>query len=548
MKSKNERLTRRDMLKLSGFALGGFALAGTTIGSQMDKVPTSDTCKTDCTCPDGPTCDWTDLASSQRYTYYEKLPEFYPFRDPPGVFPPAGPLNTTIREQGPDEMRITFMGSSVPPMQRKVGQMMSVFVEVGWDPDRQMPLDNFVFDCGSGVTTNYASMNVSLGRMNKVFVNHLHGDHMGDMTHIYCFGPGSDRLSPLYVWGPGPSGVKAPERSGWVPRYYKDGTQAFCEHLREACRWHSESFSFLQTSYTPSGGWPSPQELQAAWGLPSLPVPVSDDPPNDGYALIPFELTLENYWAGKNIAYDNKSTGVKITYFPVIHARKGSLGYKLEWTPPVPGARTLSMIYTSDTKPEELSIEQAKNNGQGVDVFIHEMSPAAQIWAMKGINATVPPDPESPVVQNTAMVQNSSHTPQGAFGYMLSRVVPRPRLTVAAHFPVADDTVACAMKSVIEHCPDAYQVNMPQAGTRITWPLDLMVISVSGDQILEQKGVVSSFNNSATIQPIPSGQKNPPKYRDANGYGDPYAQIETSTAIDPCDCDTGECHYRVDGY
>jgi ribonuclease Z len=283
--------------------------------------------------------------------------------------------------------------------------------------------------------------------------------------------------------------------------------------------------------------------------LPSLPVQVSDDPPNDGYALIPFELTLEDYWAGKNIAYDNKSTGVKITYFPVIHARKGSLGYKLEWTPPgIPGAKTLSMIYTSDTRPEELSIEQAINEGRGVDVFIHEMSPAAQIWAMKGANLPVPPDPDSPVVQNTAMVQNSSHTPQGAFGYMLSQIEPRPRLTVATHFPVADDTVECAMKSVLDHCPDAYQGNAPKAGTRITWPLDLMVISVSEGQILEQKGMVSNYNNSAINQPIPSGTKNPPKYRKEDGTGDPYAQIDRATEIDPCDCETGECHYRVDGY
>jgi ribonuclease Z len=104
------------------------------------------------------------------------------------------------------------------------------------------------------------------------------------------------------------------------------------------------------------------------------------------------------------------------------------------------------------------------------------------------------------------------------------------------------------MKSVMEHCPDAYQGNEPQAGTRITWSLDLMVISVSKDQILEQKGVVSDFNNAATAQPIPSGSKNPAKYRDEAGNGDPYAQIDQSTAIEPCDCVTGECHYRADGY
>jgi hypothetical protein len=47
------------------------------------------------------------------------------------------------------------------------------------------------------------------------------------------------------------------------------------------------------------------------------------------------------------------------------------------------------------------------------------------------------------------------------------------------------------MTSVLEHCPDAYRGNDPQAGTRITWSFDCMVISVSPDQILEQKAVIS---------------------------------------------------------
>jgi len=56
------------------------------------------------------------------------------------------------------------------------------------------------------VTTNYSAMGISFGRMSKIFLNHLHGDHMGDLAHIYCFGPAFDRKSPLYVWGSGPSG------------------------------------------------------------------------------------------------------------------------------------------------------------------------------------------------------------------------------------------------------------------------------------------------------------------------------------------------------
>jgi ribonuclease Z len=541
------------MLKLSGLAVGGLAIRGAMIGPPVGNTRPQEPCETDCTCPEGPTCDWSDYAKSQQYSYYEHLPEFDPFRNPPATL---NPLNSTVPFLGKDEMRITFMGSTIPNSLRKAQQMMSVFVEVGWNDATQRPLDNIIFDCGSGVCTNYNSMNVGFERMDKVFLNHLHGDHMSDLTHIYCFGPSAGRSTPLYVWGPGPSGVKAPVHSRWVPRVYKDGTQAYCEHLREACRWHTESFSFIQTSYTPSGGegWPTRQELQAAWGLPNLPIPVSDDPPNDGYAMIPFELTLDNYWAGKNVAYNNPATGVKITYFPVIHARKGSIGYKLDWTPPGgdPDSDTLSMIYTSDTKPERLSVEHAKNGGKGVDVFIHEMIVPADVWAMKFLKAPALPAPNSPIVQYLTMVQNSSHTPQGAFGYLLSQIEPRPRLTVATHFPVGDDTVECAMKSVMEHCA-VYQGNepgpeVPQDAARITWSLDCMVITVSKDQILEQKGVVSDFEYVATnsVPPV-NGTMNPAKYS-KDGTGDPYAQIDLSTAIEPCDCDTGECHYREDGY
>jgi ribonuclease Z len=532
-------LTRREMLKLSGAAVGGLAVGGAMIGPGVGNARAQEPGVGDaCTCPEGPTCRWDHPVNSQRYTYFEQLPPFYPFRDPPAT---TDPLNTTIPLLGKDEMRITFMGSSIPGNLRKKQQMMSVFVEVGWDEERQMPLDQFIFDCGSGVCTNYNAMNVGFGRMDKVFLNHLHGDHMSDLTHIYCFGPSADRLSPLYVFGPGPSGMESPPGSGIF--YDEDGTKGFCKHLREACRWHTESFSFQHTSYTPFDP-PDPKLLPENWGLPCDPIPVGDDDPNDGYAMIPIELD----WQTGGVAYDNPYTGAKITYFKVIHARKGSIGYKLEWTPPgIPGAKTLSMIYSSDTKPETLCIEQAKNGGNGVDVFIHEMIVPADVWVMKIGHLMEPPDIESDSVKRLQMVQNSSHTPQGAFGYLLSQIDPRPRLTVATHFPVADDTVACAMKSVMAHC-NVVQGRDPKPkedAARITWSFDLMVITVSKDRILEQRGVVSDFEFNFTLQEVP-GKPNPAKYSDGNGVGDPYAQIDRSTEIEPCDGET--CHYRPDGY
>jgi hypothetical protein len=80
------------------------------------------------------------------------------------------------------------------------------------------------------------------------------------------------------------------------------------------------------------------------WEVPGKRGPVSDDDPTDGYALIPIELDWTKYAEkpGDNVAYYNPTTGVKITHFPVIHTRKGSIGYKLEWN-------GLIMVYTSDT-------------------------------------------------------------------------------------------------------------------------------------------------------------------------------------------------------
>ncbi|NCB04613.1 MAG: MBL fold metallo-hydrolase, partial [Clostridia bacterium] len=70
-------------------------------------------------------------------------------------------------------MRITFMGTSVIP--RKGQASNSVFVETGNG-------DSFIFDMGSGVSTNYVAMGIPYSRMDKVFLTHLHADHMSDLT------------------------------------------------------------------------------------------------------------------------------------------------------------------------------------------------------------------------------------------------------------------------------------------------------------------------------------------------------------------------------
>ena len=463
--------------------------------------------------------------ATETYTYY--------YKDLP-LFDPLTPLSN-------DEMRITFMGSMIPLPVRKAQAEMSVFVEVGWSNDPSdvvyggRAVDQFVFDMGAGVSANFAAAKVGYRRMDKVFINHLHGDHMSDLVHTYCFGPSADRRSPLYVWGSGQTGLESPAGS---ETYYDDGTSNFCAHLREALRWHSESFSFQNTAY--SNYVPPTKE---SWGLPHDPVPVGNDATNDAYALVPIEL---DWTKVGGLAYSNAATGVKITHFPVIHARRGSMGYKVDWQ--TPDGTNLSMIYTSDTKPETNCIEQAKNGGRGVDVFIHEMVVPPSVWAYKNMGLAAAPTTNDAnyaeyqaTVQGLTYVQNSSHTPQGAFGYILSQLISnnvQPRLTVATHFPVADDTVGSAFDSVKAHCPDVVM------GRDIVWSFDLMVLRVFPDRIEQCRADVSDYAFTPPVQ-MPAGLI-PPKYNDGAGNGDPYYQIDTNAAIPAVE--GGVTNYRVDGY
>lgn len=503
-------MSRRESLMLSGMALGGFAVRR-NFGQRSGAA---DSCEGDC---------YPTTIDTQKYTYYDGLTTM-DYRQLPAA--PGAPPNT-IPPLEPNEMRITFMGSCIPPVRRSQA-MMSVFVEVGWEDGK--PLDQAIFDCGSGCVANYGAAGIGFGRMDKIFLNHLHGDHMSDLTHIYCFGPSLDRLSPLYVWGPGPSGVPSP-----VPPYrrYNDGTKAFCEHLREALRWHSESFSFQNTSYR-DYEYPT----RKSWGLPVDPIPVSDDAPDDGYAMVPIQLDWRQVGG---VAYHNRKTGLKISHYPVIHCRRGSLGYKVEW-------EGLSMIYSSDTKPEYNTIIQAQNGGKGVDVLIHEMVVPPEIWAIESSHLTQPASGEvwEKTLARLTQVQDSSHTPQGAFGYLLNQIHPRPRLTVATHFPVSDDTIACALKSVNKHCPDIGTDLGQLAQYPLVWSFDLMVIRVfAGDpkpEILRRRAEVLEFGFSPVAQ-LPDSELNTPKYHDADGNGDPYAQIDQSAAIA-----SGDDTYCPDGY
>ena len=500
----SSKLSRRGFLKASGVAVGGLALGGAVAGTGMGKTPTTQQCdENGCGYPVKP-------KSTQQYSYPNRLRKFTPDMWP---------------DLADDEMRITFLGTFGGPPVRRAQQQMSIFVEVGpWmvDPPAGFgkATDSFVFDLGGGSLVNYAAMGITYSRMDKVFIAHLHADHTADLPNLYCFGPVFDRKWPLYIWGQGPSGMESPAGSGI---YYDDGVNAFCSHLREAWRWHTEGQSYLSTAYQE---YPIPTHED--WHTPVPLEPVGDDAPNDSYAIVPIQLD----WKEIGLAYENN--GVRITHFPVIHYRKGSTGYKLEWN-------GLSLIYTSDTRPETVSIQQANNGGKGVDVFIHEMAPAQELGVMKTMGLSWPDHSvegfEMALDQMNDIVE-SAHTPQGAFGYMLSQMDPRPQLAVAVHFPVGDDVVACAYNSVRKHFPEG---SYPEFGKDIIWPTDLMVLKVKKGKdgkppkIEQFIGEVSDY----TWGPFQNvyGPMADPK------YPDPTAQLDLTNLIQP-----GPDTYCENGY
>jgi ribonuclease Z len=343
------------------------------------------------------------------------------------AFIPGEPLDV-------NEMRITFMGTSVIPRRGQASN--SVFVETGNG-------DSFIFDMGSGVSTNYVAMGIPYSRMDKVFLTHLHADHMSDLTTLYCFGPSLDRKTPLRLFGP--SGDTA-----------DDGTIAFAEALKLLTKWHVESFSFTPT------------------GLKNG---------KNGYDI---EATELPYMEVGGIAYNEN--GVKITHFPAVHDRDGSISYKLEWN-------GLSMVFSGDTKPNYFMIAQAK----GVDVLIHEMVVPPEVWAEK--NSGLKPGAQGwqQAIAYTTAVEDSSHTPQKAFGYILSQT--NPRLGVATHFQVNDDTVEQAMQDIRTW----YQ-------GPVTIARDLLVINVSKDSIRQRYARVSDYSWYPTPKLYPPEQLAVPKY------------------------------------
>ena len=226
----------------------------------------------------------------------------------PIVGTPARPYAETYvpgtEELDEGEIRVTVLGSGDPFIKRSQASG-SLLIEVG-----NAEKDFFFFDLGSGSLANFSSMLLPVESTTKVFLSHLHADHVGDIPGLLGSVTKNGRVDPVEIWG---GGSEDPEL----------GLEAFVRYMLKAMAWDAASLRGLR--------------------------------PTSGFQAIAHE-----------IGYDRPETvyeggGVTVSSFPAIHGLSGAVGYALEYA----GRK---VVFSGDTRPCRFVVDAAT----GADLLIHE--------------------------------------------------------------------------------------------------------------------------------------------------------------------------------
>ena len=226
--------------------------------------------------------------------------EFSPTQAQPdrGVYYPG------TEDLAPDEMRIVCCGSGMP-MPRLKQAACCFLIELGNG-------EKFIFDMGTGAMHRLYALGIPLDYIDKVFLTHLHADHIGDLAAFYIYGPQNARSVPLRIWGPGGGGT----REEW-------GTKAAMDHIEQSWSWMTGT-------------------LAGTIDTRSFEMEVTE-----------YDWSIVN-----NVIYDENDVVIKS--IPAIHFEQ-SASFILEWN-------GLRLAFSGDTLPNNWWIE----NTQGVDLSIHE--------------------------------------------------------------------------------------------------------------------------------------------------------------------------------
>jgi ribonuclease Z len=208
------------------------------------------------------------------------------------------------------EIRVTILGSGDPWIRRSQASG-SLLVEVG-----NAEKDFFFFDLGSGALANFNALGLPVESTTKVFLSHLHADHIGDIPGLLGSLAKAGRVDPVEVWG---GGSEDPAL----------GLSAFVANIDRAMAWDVASVRGVR--------------------------------PSTGFEAVAHEIPYDR----PDTVYDRN--GVTISSFPAIHGLSGAVGYAIAYA-------GLKIVFSGDTRPCRYVVDAAT----GADLLIHEcfQSPA----------------------------------------------------------------------------------------------------------------------------------------------------------------------------
>jgi ribonuclease Z len=235
----------------------------------------------------------------------------------PIVGVPAHPRPDTYvpgaEELAPGEIRVTVLGSGDPWIRRSQASG-SLLIEVG-NPEK----DFFFFDLGSGALANFTALGLPVEATTRLFLSHLHADHIGDVPGLLGSLAKAGRVDPVEIWGGGSDDPAM-------------GVSAFVDHMTKVMAWDTASIRGVR--------------------------------PTTGCEAIAHELPFDRPAA----VYDGN--GVEISSFPAIHALNGAVGYSLTYA----GRK---VVFSGDTRPCRHVVEAA----DGADLLIHECFQSPKVFA-----------------------------------------------------------------------------------------------------------------------------------------------------------------------
>ena len=240
-----------------------------------------------------------------------------PIATSPVAGTPAAPYAPTLvpgtEQLASGEIRVTVLGSGDPWIRRSQASG-SLLVEVG-----NAEQDFFFFDLGSGALANFNALGLPVEHTTKVFLSHLHADHVGDIPGLLGSLAKAGRVDPVEIWG---GGSEDPAL----------GLGAYVDNMGKALAWDRASVAGVR--------------------------------PTTGFDAVAHEIPFDR----PDMVYDRN--GVRISSFPAIHGLSGAVGYAIEFA----GRK---VVFSGDTRPCRHVVEAA----EGADLLIHECFQSPAVFA-----------------------------------------------------------------------------------------------------------------------------------------------------------------------